>query len=237
MFDKSQARRVARQIRGAKETEVAPERFRKPLGLVFGSAYRRAMPYAGVSTLLDMPYRPEAPDLPDFAGLDVALVGVPMDLGVTNRAGARLWAAGGARRRAHRPLQPCARRHPGRRMRRRRYRRRAVALALQPRRFDRGHRRVLRAHPGRRGAAGLGRRRPFGDLSDPEIARRRAAGRPRPYRRPLRHDGRGRRLEIPPWRPVPPGGAGRRARPRAHDPDRHPRPGRDLLGLFLRIAA
>ena len=28
--------------------------------------------------------------LPDFGGLDVALVGVPMDLGVTNRAGARL---------------------------------------------------------------------------------------------------------------------------------------------------
>ena len=27
--------------------------------------------------------------LPDFAGLDVALIGVPMDLGVTNRAGAR----------------------------------------------------------------------------------------------------------------------------------------------------
>jgi guanidinopropionase len=38
---------------------------------------------------LDQPYRPEAPDLPDFGGIDVALVGVPMDLGVTNRAGAR----------------------------------------------------------------------------------------------------------------------------------------------------
>jgi agmatinase len=48
------------------------------------------MPFAGLSTLLDLPYRQEAPDLPDFGGLDVALVGVPMDLGVTNRAGARL---------------------------------------------------------------------------------------------------------------------------------------------------
>jgi guanidinopropionase len=47
------------------------------------------MPFAGISRLLDLPYRPEAPDLPDFGGLDVALVGVPMDLGVTNRAGAR----------------------------------------------------------------------------------------------------------------------------------------------------
>src|SRR5207245_5907281 len=42
-----------------------------------------------LSTLLGMPYRPEAPALPEFGGLDVALVGVPMDLGVTNRAGAR----------------------------------------------------------------------------------------------------------------------------------------------------
>jgi agmatinase len=47
-------------------------------------------PYAGVSTLLDLPHRPDAPALADFGGLDVALVGVPMDLGVTNRAGARL---------------------------------------------------------------------------------------------------------------------------------------------------
>jgi guanidinopropionase len=48
------------------------------------------MPFAGTSTLLDLPYRLEAPNLPDFGALDVALVGVPMDLGVTNRAGARL---------------------------------------------------------------------------------------------------------------------------------------------------
>ncbi len=81
----------------------------------------------------------------------------------------------------------------------------------------------------------LGRRRPLDHLSDPEGARRRAPGRPRPYRRPLRHDGRDRRLEVPPWRAVPPGGARRRARPGAHDPDRHPRPGRDLLGVLLRI--
>ena len=56
---------------------------------MFGENYRRAMPFAGVSTLLDLPYRPEVADLPDFGDLDVALVGVPMDLGVTNRAGAR----------------------------------------------------------------------------------------------------------------------------------------------------
>ena len=89
MFDKEKLEALRAKYEGAKETEVAPERFRKPLSLVFGERYRRAMPYAGVSTLLDAPYRPDAPDRPDFGGLDVALVGVPMDLGVTNRAGAR----------------------------------------------------------------------------------------------------------------------------------------------------
>ncbi|HEV2098974.1 MAG TPA: agmatinase [Stellaceae bacterium] len=89
MFDKAKLDALRAKYDGARETEVAPEKFRKPLAQVFGAAYRRAMPYRGLSTLLDMPYRPEAPDLPDFGGLDVALVGVPMDLGVTNRAGAR----------------------------------------------------------------------------------------------------------------------------------------------------
>jgi guanidinopropionase len=89
MFDKTKLEALRAKYLGAKETEVAPAEFREALSLVFGSSYRRAMPFAGISTLLDLPYRPEAPELPDFGGLDVALVGVPMDLGVTNRAGAR----------------------------------------------------------------------------------------------------------------------------------------------------
>ena len=175
--------------------------------------------------------------LPDFAGLDVALVGVPMDLGVTNRAGARFGPR--AVRDVERigpynhalgvtPSGECHVADIGDVPLRSRY---SLDNSIEDIAV------VLRAHPGRRGAAGLGRRRPFGHLPDPEGARRRAAGRPGPYRRPLRHDGPDRRLEIPPWRPVPPGGAGRRARPRAHDPDRHPRPGRDLLGVLLRVRA
>jgi len=89
MFDKAKLEALRAKYTGAKETEVAPAEFRKALSLVFGKDYRRAMPFAGVSTLLDLPYRPEAADLADFGGIDVALVGVPMDLGVTNRAGAR----------------------------------------------------------------------------------------------------------------------------------------------------
>ncbi|MFL5266377.1 MAG: agmatinase, partial [Stellaceae bacterium] len=89
MFDKAKLEALRAKYEGAKETEVAPADFQKALALVFGSRYQRAMPFAGVSTFLDLPLRSDAPDLPDFGGLDIALVGVPMDLGVTNRAGAR----------------------------------------------------------------------------------------------------------------------------------------------------
>src|SRR3984885_7254587 len=44
---------------------------------------QRRAPYAGMPTFLDLPA------VEDAAGLDVAVIGVPMDLGVTNRPGAR----------------------------------------------------------------------------------------------------------------------------------------------------
>ncbi len=57
---------------------------------VFSNADQRKWPFAGAATFLGLPYRPELIAAPNFGGLDVALIGVPMDLGVTNRAGARL---------------------------------------------------------------------------------------------------------------------------------------------------
>ena len=47
-------------------------------------AFDDKVPYAGVPTLLDMPHQPHSEDI------DIALIGVPFDLGVYNRAGARL---------------------------------------------------------------------------------------------------------------------------------------------------
>jgi len=44
---------------------------------------RRSLPYAGVPTFLSLPYATS------LEGLDIALIGIPMDLGVSNRAGAR----------------------------------------------------------------------------------------------------------------------------------------------------
>jgi guanidinopropionase len=44
---------------------------------------KRALPYSGVPTFLGLPHSTSTADL------DIALVGVPMDLGVSNRSGAR----------------------------------------------------------------------------------------------------------------------------------------------------
>lgn len=50
---------------------------------------RRVWPFAGVATFLGAPYLADLTGL-EAARLDIALLGIPMDLGVTNRAGARL---------------------------------------------------------------------------------------------------------------------------------------------------
>lgn len=69
--------------------EVNDPEFRKVVDLLFSGKDRRYKPYEGVPSLLDAPLRLDAPERADFGGLDIALVGVPMDLGVTNRPGAR----------------------------------------------------------------------------------------------------------------------------------------------------
>ncbi|MBB4279468.1 agmatinase [Rhizobium mongolense] len=67
--------------------EVFDPEFRKVAELVFGEGDNRQAPYCGVPTLLKAPYRSDAS--PDFTDIDIALFGIPMDLGVTNRSGAR----------------------------------------------------------------------------------------------------------------------------------------------------
>ena len=71
---------------GAAGGDVDDPDFRKAAAQQFSADDRRKWPFADPATFLDAPFRADA----DLAGLDVALVGVPMDLGVTNRAGARL---------------------------------------------------------------------------------------------------------------------------------------------------
>jgi agmatinase len=89
-MDADKLEALRRKYASAAAGEVHDPEFKKVVDLLFSGVERRAKPYAGVSTLLDAPLRADAPSLADFGGLDVALIGVPLDLGVTNRPGARL---------------------------------------------------------------------------------------------------------------------------------------------------
>ena len=73
----------------AKGGDIFDPHFADVAKRVFSAPEKRAWPFAGVPTLLAAPYRPHS-EKGAFAGLDAVLVGVPMDLGVTNRAGTRL---------------------------------------------------------------------------------------------------------------------------------------------------
>jgi len=56
---------------------------------IFSKTGTRPAPYSGVPTFLTAPYRQVDVASPDFGDLQVAMIGVPMDLGVTNRPGSR----------------------------------------------------------------------------------------------------------------------------------------------------
>jgi agmatinase len=88
-MDKAKLEALRTKYADAKAGEVHDPEFKKVVELLFSGTDRRYKPYEGVSTLLDAPLRLDASGLADFGGLDVALVGVPMDLGVTNRPGSR----------------------------------------------------------------------------------------------------------------------------------------------------
>lgn len=64
-------------------------KFRRVADKIFNKAGTRLAPYSGIPTFLSAPYREVDNDNPDFGDLQVAMVGVPMDLGVTNRPGSR----------------------------------------------------------------------------------------------------------------------------------------------------
>ncbi|KPF70830.1 agmatinase [Bosea sp. AAP35] len=51
---------------------------------------RRKLPYSDIATFMGLPYLADGLAAAGFAELDIAVLGIPMDLGVTNRAGCRL---------------------------------------------------------------------------------------------------------------------------------------------------
>ncbi len=89
-MDADKLEALRRKYSGAKGGDIYQPRFAAVAAQVFSKPGERKWPFAGAATFLGLPYAPAAATSADFGNLDVALVGVPMDLGVTNRAGARL---------------------------------------------------------------------------------------------------------------------------------------------------
>jgi guanidinopropionase len=83
---------LRRRYANAKGGEIFDPAFAAVATTVFADGDRRKWPFAGVATFLGAPLIAPRPAgaAGEFGDIDVALVGVPMDLGVTNRAGARL---------------------------------------------------------------------------------------------------------------------------------------------------
>ncbi len=81
--------RLRRKYGSLSKGELLDPAFQQVAATVFDDKGTRQAPFAGVSTFLDAPWLGVDPRAPDFGDLQVALVGVPMDLGVTNRPGAR----------------------------------------------------------------------------------------------------------------------------------------------------
>lgn len=88
-MDSGKLDELRRRFGGENEAAVYDPVFKAAVDKLFDEKGTRVAPYAGVPTLLDAPYRPVDWAAPDFSGLDVALLGVPMDLGITNRNGCR----------------------------------------------------------------------------------------------------------------------------------------------------
>jgi guanidinopropionase len=88
-MDRKKLAKLRAQYASQAPGAVRNPEFKKASDMIFAGTDRRPKPYAGVSTFLGAPLRLDAPTAPDFGGLEAALVGVPMDLGVTNRSGAR----------------------------------------------------------------------------------------------------------------------------------------------------
>ena len=88
-MDKDKLEYLRNRFGAGTPDEIETESFRTAYNVLFSEDGERRKPWEGVSTLLDLPLREDASKSDDFGGLDIALVGVPMDLGVTNRPGAR----------------------------------------------------------------------------------------------------------------------------------------------------
>lgn len=91
-FDKDKLNRLRTRYAEGTGGDMHDPEFSRIADMIFSANGRRPPPYAGLPTLLDAPVREldlTNPNNADLSDIDVALFGVPMDLGVTNRNGSR----------------------------------------------------------------------------------------------------------------------------------------------------
>ncbi|GAB0114251.1 agmatinase [Acidisoma sp. C75] len=83
--------RLRARYEGVSAGIVYDPHFKEVCSQIITADGARSLPYANPATFLAAPYRQNAFTAEDgLTDLDVALIGVPLDLGVTNRAGCRL---------------------------------------------------------------------------------------------------------------------------------------------------
>ena len=88
-FDKARLETLRGKYGEGHGGELFDPKFRRVADRIFSASGTRVAPYAGLPTFLAAPHHAVDLARPDFADLQVAMVGVPMDLGVTNRPGSR----------------------------------------------------------------------------------------------------------------------------------------------------
>lgn len=93
-MDQENLARLRARYADARPGEVFDPHFAAIGRAQFAEGGRRRWPFEGPATLISAPLDETAATRPDLGGLDITLLGVPMDLGVTNRAGARLGPRG-----------------------------------------------------------------------------------------------------------------------------------------------
>ncbi len=88
-WDKTKLDALRAKFSDAAGGAIFDEAFRKVGDKIFSKSGTRLAPYSGLPTFVSAPYLPVSAEDPDFGNLQVAILGIPMDLGVTNRPGSR----------------------------------------------------------------------------------------------------------------------------------------------------
>lgn len=88
-MDSKNLERLRDKYRVDQRREPFDARFRRVADSLFDPSGTRHAPYTGLPSFLSAPHVPYVPGDASLEGLQVAIVGVPMDIGASNRPGAR----------------------------------------------------------------------------------------------------------------------------------------------------